>query len=240
MIEAKVLDESFSSEFDRVVSHPIQSWAWGTFKESLGCKVERLGVFQDGKLIDGFQVVFSKIPKLPFTVGYAGKCNLKHKELFPLLKTVAKKHAALFIKTEPNEWTTANDNSSSSEVFQERKAFFLKHGGREGKALFTRYDFHLDISGTEEELMESFHSKTRYNTKLAERKGVTVMENTTASGMKDYIALMHETTKRQGFYNHNEAYFLKLLEVFPKGQICLMQAHYKDRKSTRLNSSHLA
>ena len=232
VIEAKVLDKSVSSEFDRVVSHPIQSWAWGDFKESLGCKVERLGIFEDGKLVDGFQVVFSKLPKLPLTVGYAGKCNLKHAELFPLLKEVARKHHAIFIKTEPNEWVTVSGEPSNDTVFQERRSFFLKHGARIGKSFFTRYDFHLDISGSEDELLESFHSKTRYNTKLAERKGVTVSENTTIEGMKDYVRLMYETTARQGFYNHNEAYFLKLLEIFPKEHICLMQAKYQEKVLT--------
>lgn len=230
MIEVKILDETFIAEYDLIASHPIQSWAWGEFKKSFGAKVERLGVFENNKLIDGIQIVFSKLPKVNLTVGYAGRCSIKYKELIYAMKEVAKKHNAIFIKTEPNVFRNVDIETGlaeNDEKFKKLKNFLLESGGKQGKALFTVHDFHLDLQPSEEVLMKSFHSKTRYNTRLAERKGVTVLENSTKEGMKNYVRLMEETTARQGFFNHNETYFLKLLEYFPKDRITILEAHYE-------------
>lgn len=235
MLEAKVLDSSFKNEYDAIVQHPIQSWAWGEFKRFFGAEVERIGVFEDGKLIDAFQVVFSKIPKLKMTVGYSGKCSLQYKNIFPLLQKMAKKHNAIFIKTEPNVFRNVdleNGEAETNESFTNTKLLLQENKAKKGKSLFTRYDFHLNLKPDEQELMKSFHSKTRYNTRLAARKGVTVVENTSFEGMQNYIRLMSETTARQGFYNHNETYFLELLEFFPKDQIVILEAHYEKKVLT--------
>lgn len=232
MLEAKVLDSSFESEYDTIVHHPIQSWAWGEFKRFFGAEVERVGVFEDGKMVDAFQVVFSKLPKLSLTVGYAGKCSLKYVEVFPILKDIAKKHNAIFIKTEPNVFRNVDietGNVEDNETFNHTKFFLQENGAKLGKPLFTQYDFHLNLQHSEDELMANFHSKTRYNTRLANRKGVTVIENTSVEGMKNYVRLMEETTARQGFYNHNETYFLKLFDFFPKNRIAILEAHYEKK-----------
>lgn len=231
MIEAKILDSSFADEYDSLVRHPMQSWAWGDFKKCFGAEVERLGVFEDNKLIDCMQVVFSKLPKVNLTVGYSGKCSLKYKELIPAMKKAAQKHKAIFIKTEPNVFRKVNIETAVHEdnaEFKKQKKFLTENGGVQGKPLFTQYDFHLDLEPSEDFLMKNFHSKTRYNTRLAKRRGVKVIENPTTKGMENYIRLMKETTARQGFFNHNEAYFLKLMECFPKDRITILEAHYKE------------
>lgn len=232
VIEVKILDDKFIEEYDLIAGHPIQSWAWGDFKKSFGAKVERLGVFKNNKLIDGIQIVFSKLPKVNMTVGYAGRCSLKYKELIPTMKEIAKKHKAIFIKTEPNVFRNVDIETGvteNNEQFENLKKFLLENGGISGKSLFTVYDFHLDLQPSEETLMKNFHSKTRYNTRLAKRRGVKVLPNPTKEGMKNYIRLMKETTARQGFFNHNETYFLRLLEYFPEDRITVLEAHYEEQ-----------
>ena len=61
MKETKFLTDEYKEEFDKLVSHPIQSWVWGDFKESMGAVPERIGFFEDGKLKSGIQIIFSKI-----------------------------------------------------------------------------------------------------------------------------------------------------------------------------------
>ena len=73
MKETKFLTDEYKDEFDKLVSHPIQSWVWGDFKESMGAVTERIGFFEDGKLKSGIQIIFSKIPKTNYTVGIASK-----------------------------------------------------------------------------------------------------------------------------------------------------------------------
>lgn len=232
MLEVRVLDDHDKAEYEKIVQHPIQSWKWGEFKKYFNCEVERIGVFENGTMIDALQIVFSKVPKLGLTVGYAGKVSLRYRQIFPLLEELAKKHHAIFIKTEANVFRRVNTETGEAEnndAFTQSQKFLLENGARSGKALFTHYDFHLNLSPSEDELMQSFHSKTRYNTRLAERKGVQVVENRSLEGMKNYVRLMQETTARQGFYNHNEAYFLKLLEYFPEENMTILEAHYEEK-----------
>jgi len=54
--------------------------------------------------------------------------------------------------------------------------------------------------------MKSFHSKTRYNIRLSERKGVSVVEDNSDKAFERYLELTRETVERQGFYAHTERY----------------------------------
>ena len=54
--------------------------------------------------------------------------------------------------------------------------------------------------------MKSFSSKTRYNIRLAGKKGVTVKEDNSDKAFERYLELTSETVSRQGFYAHTEKY----------------------------------
>jgi lipid II:glycine glycyltransferase (peptidoglycan interpeptide bridge formation enzyme) len=67
-------------------------------------------------------------------------------------------------------------------------------------------------------------SKTRYNIRLAERKGVTVRPGGVADAAAFY-ALMEETGERDSFGVHSLAYFRRALELFlPVNQAALLLA----------------
>ena len=252
MKETKFLTAEYREEFDSLVSHPIQSWIWGDFKENMGAIPERIGFFEDGKLKSGIQIIFSKIPKTNYTVGIASKTLMPEFEHIEALKEAAKKHRAVFIKVEPDVFSpvqkdksledasseTASLEAASSEAgfleepIEDKKKFLLKNGAKNGKPFFEKYNFILDIDRTEEELLSSFHSKTRYNIRLAEKKGVSIIDKSTEEGMEDYIRLMEETTKRQGFFNHNGEYFRRMFKIFPKDTLRIFEAVYKEEVLT--------
>jgi len=252
MKETKFLTAEYREEFDSLVSHPIQSWIWGDFKENMGAVPERIGFFEDGKLKSGIQIIFSKIPKTNYTVGIASKTLMPEFKHIEALKEAAKKHRAVFIKVEPDVFSpvqkdksledasseTASLEAALSEVgfleepIEDKKKFLLKNGAKNGKPFFEKYNFILDIDRTEEELLSSFHSKTRYNIRLAEKKGVSIIDKSTEEGMEDYIRLMEETTKRQGFFNHNGEYFRQMFKIFPKDSLRIFEAVYKEEVLT--------
>ncbi len=229
MLEARILDEKYKVEFNKIVRHPLQSWFWGEFKKNMACTVERIGLFENDKLIDGIQIVFSKLPKSKYTVGYSAKSSLPRSEEFALLQDLAKKHNAIFIKFEPNCFTPIDKVEKIQEYDKALLDLGLCHGK---KSIFKKDDFHLDIDRTEDELMASFHSKTRYNIRLATRKGVTIVDNTCEEGMENYIKLMEETTKRQKFFNHNAKFFRELYKAFPEENLRIFEAHYQDKVLT--------
>lgn len=65
------LDEE--EAYEKLVLHPLQSKAWGDFRESTGVLVERLIGFDENSMVSQMQVTFHPIPKLPYMVGYYPK-----------------------------------------------------------------------------------------------------------------------------------------------------------------------
>jgi len=98
----KPISASQEKNFDRLATHPLQSWAWGEFRKKMGQKVERFGIFENQKIVGSLQVFFHQIPHLPYTIGYFPKGPMPTKEIINSLKKIGKKHRAIFIKIEPN------------------------------------------------------------------------------------------------------------------------------------------
>ena len=74
-----------------------------------------------------------------------------------------------------------------------------------------RHTLILDIRQGAEEILSKMHQKTRYNLRLAEKKGVTVaIEN---NAIKDFANLMALTESRQNIAMQSTSYFKKLLAM---------------------------
>ena len=82
--------------------------------------------------------------------------------------------------------------------------------------LFTKYTFVLDLTKSEEELLKNMSQKTRYNIRVAERKGVKVSEDNSDRTFEEYLKLTRETTSRQNFYAHSEKYHRLMWETLEK------------------------
>ncbi|MCL2276887.1 MAG: peptidoglycan bridge formation glycyltransferase FemA/FemB family protein [Treponema sp.] len=227
----KSIDENEKEIYDSAVSHPLQSFAWGEFKKAMGQNVERICLF-DGNADEpasAFQISFHKIPFAGGTVGYLPKGRMADTEQIKALKEIAKKQKAVFIKLEPNVYA---DAGSADDVFSGEKKFLLRNGAVLGKNLFTEYNFHLDLTPSLDDLFAGFKSKTRYNTRLAEKKGVKIIEESTESGMETYIRLMLETTSRQKFFSHTPEYYRIMWNVIGKQENSMMRifhAMYQDK-----------
>ncbi len=194
--------------FNQVANHPLQSYEWGEFRKKTGVQVERLGLFVGGTLAGIMQVTFHKVPFLNRFVGYYPKGFAPDEDQMAALDHLAKKYNAIYIKMEPNVKKPLEQNKEENPSVK----FLSKFQTEEGRALFTRYTFELDLTSSEEELANKQSSKTRYNVKLASKKGVKIVEDTTEQGLEDYLRILEETTKRQGFYAHTPDYFRKLWE----------------------------
>lgn len=215
-MQIREVQASEKNAFNAVVTHPLQSFEWGEFREKTGLEVIRLGLF-DGKTLNaGFQITLHPIPKLNYKIGYLPKCILPNLQVLQALKEVGKLNNCLFIKIEPNA--------------KAGKDILLKNGCIYGRPLFTKYTFQLDLTQSEEILLAKMKPKTRYNLRLAQRKGVTITNNDSNASFEDYLKLTMETTKRQKFYAHDEKYHRNLFQVLkPTGMVHLLQACYQNR-----------
>lgn len=73
----------------------------------------------------------------------------------------------------------------------------------------------LNLEPTEEELLAGMHKKTRYNIRLAEKKGVTIHRRTGKDALKTlplWYELYRETGRRDGISLHPESYYRRLFE----------------------------
>lgn len=211
--------EDYFPEFNNFVTHPLQSWQWGEFRKKTGIEVFRFGQFQKNKLQNVYQLTLHKIPKVSFFIGYVPKSALPSYELLSFIQNFFKNKNVIFIKFEPNVERIKNKNL----VIGKYKLL------ESTRPLFTKYTFQIDLTKSEDELSEQMKSKTRYNVRLAQRKGVTVREDNSKESFETYLKLQKETTKRQKFYAHDEKYHRLLWETLHPVKIAyLLNAYYNN------------
>ncbi len=76
----------------------------------------------------------------------------------------------------------------------------------------------VDLSLPEEERFARMHSKTRYNIRLAAKKGVTIRNDASSAGVDAFLGLLRSTAGRQEFSLHPDAYYRTLLaQLAPSG-----------------------
>ena len=87
----------------------------------------------------------------------------------------------------------------------------------------------LNLKQTEDELLGQFHSKTRYNIRLAEKRGVSVREGT-EKDLQTFLDLTRETGERDGFVPQNIGYLADTYNILAKtGLARLRLAEYEGR-----------
>ncbi len=199
------ITEKQKDEYNKLISHPLQAYEWGEFRKKTGVVVVRKGIQDNGKLKTVFTVTIHPIPKTPYTIGYLPKGDFPTKELLQSLKEIGRGYKCIFIQLEPN-------SISKNELISKIKSLGLPPSHH---PLFTKYTFTLDLTKDEETLRAQMHQKTRYNIKIAQKKGVEVQEDNSQKAFREYLKLTDETTKRQKFYAHTHKYHTLQWETLP-------------------------
>jgi len=189
----KITNKNQKSAFNKASTHPLQSWEWGEFRKASGNEIVR---FPFG------QMTLHPIPLTKFKVGAFIKGPIPTPKILKELRDFGKKNNLIFIKLEPNFAKASLGTTQFDSLIKLLKS----NGAVRGKTLFTPTSFWIDLTKNEDELLKSFSSKTRYNIRLAERRGVKVAEDNSDKAFEEYIKLTKETVERQGFYAHTEKY----------------------------------
>ncbi len=213
------LSEKDRASYDKLAGHIIQSWEWGDFRKKTGVDVVRIGHFDGRKLILAYQLTFHPVPILGQTIGYFPKGPMPNKLMVDSLSFIAKKKKAAFVKIEPDV------EIENLKLKMENLALI-----KSKKSLFTKYNFLLDLTKSEEEILADMHQKTRYNIKVAHKKGVDVYESIDDKDFEIYLKLYFETTKRQKYFGHTPEYHRLAWETLkPVGMARVLIAKY-DKK----------
>ncbi len=154
--------------------HIYQSHAWGEFKRTLGWEPIRLVLERDGEVAGVGQFLAYNTAPIPGTLWYCTKGpwlpwddGEAVRAFFEEVRAIAKRRGAHTVKIEP-------------EVPEKRmdvKELLGDIGFRQARwDLNQKSTLVVDLTPPEEELLARMKSKTRYNVRLAARKGVEVVE----------------------------------------------------------------
>ena len=200
----------------------LQGFEWGEFQKRLSKKVWRFEIREKNKTIAGAQVIKEKFPLnksylyIPFGPCFDSKLLLKGKKevlnlILKELEKVAKKEKAIFLRVEPVSPLPKNPAEVKSQ-----------------KRIQPQKTLILNLKKTEKEIFSSFHPKTRYNLRLAERRGVIIKiknQNNCSTGVASqqakiknedfdgFYKLIQKTAKRDKFKPYSKEYYKKFLEI---------------------------
>jgi len=213
---------SFAEESPQ--SHVLQSSQWGQLKERFGWQVARVAIEDQGQWLAGTQVLSRSLG--PKTIAYVPKGPITDwadaeatQALLEALHRLCRQRRAILLKIEPD---LADDPTLAQKL--------TTLGFRPSpQTIQPQCTILLDLTPASEDILARMKSKTRYNIRLAARKGVTVREGT-AEDLPDFYRLMQTTGERDGFGIHSESYYETAYQLFvPQGFAKLFLATFEDR-----------
>ena len=195
-------------------AHLLQTGEWGELKSAFGWKPVRV---ISGNV--GVQILFRKLP-LGFTVGYIPKAVISDQsesdQFWKEVDSVCKQRRAIFLKLEPDQWT-----DSPLPVGEGLGVRESRHNIQPPRTII------IDIKNSEDDILAKMKQKTRYNIRLAEKKGVTVRA---WDDIDSFHKMMLVTGGRDGFGIHSLEYYKRAYELLqPKGLGEILVAEYEGK-----------
>ena len=193
-------------------AHILQSGAWGELKSSFGWDAVRVKAGEHSA-----QILFRKLP-LGYTIAYLPKPIPKifgeNTALGDEVDRICLERKAIFLKVGPDAWEEKDDHLSLT-------------GWRIGDPIQPPRTIVVDLRGTEDEILARMKQKTRYNIRLAGRKGVTVRAWDDIDAFNEMIQI---TGGRDGFGVHSREYYQRAYDLFqPGGSAELLVAEYEGK-----------
>jgi len=216
-----LLDESRRDEwndFVRASAHPsvMQSWEWGRLKSATGWRPMVIVLEDDGLIAAGALVLERPLPRVGRGLLYAPRGPILDWDEPALLgrwleqvRGVARERGAIALKIDP----CVNSERTDVVAALEGEGFrFVGDDDPDLGGTQPRYVMKTDLTPEPEELLASFHSKWRYNIRLAGRKGVTVREGTRAD-LPEFYRILEVTAERDEFRVRGVDYYEALHDI---------------------------
>jgi peptidoglycan pentaglycine glycine transferase (the first glycine) len=210
-----------------VANHPsghlLQSWAWGELKARFGWRVVRLALVEDGKILSGAQVLFRPVSPL-FSLAYVPKGPLvdwiddvQVNTLLAGLRRLCHSQQSVFLKIEPN----ASDDAVLRDTISQKDCVVSQFTVQPPRTIV------VDVTPAEEAILAAMKQKTRYNIRVALRKGVTVRTGI-GDDLPTFFRLMQTTGQRDHFGVHGLDYFRTMFELFAPERAALLLAEVQE------------
>mgnify|MGYP001048111846 CR=1 FL=1 len=203
-------------DWDRFVAerpngHVLQTSPWGTLKAQFGWSDTRVALTRGDQIVAGAQVLFRRLPAGIGTLAYVPKgpvVDWASKEesarLMAALDRAARAQGTIALSVEPNQ---------PDDASQRRTLRSLGFRPAPFGAVQPRRTLVIDITPKEDDILMAMKSKTRYNIRLAGRKGVTIREGG-ADDVSTFNELLAATAERADFGVHPPAYYEAAYRLF--------------------------
>ncbi|MCX6738413.1 MAG: peptidoglycan bridge formation glycyltransferase FemA/FemB family protein [Candidatus Parcubacteria bacterium] len=222
-------DKTESRDWNRFLSENngsfLQSFEWGEFEHSLGKNIWRIRIKEGEKIVSQSLIIEEIFPLKKKTCLYIPFGPVLNLGLMPdeqqetigvildQVKIIAKKQGSVFLKIEPN----------TELIFPKNSVITVPN-----KRIQPQRTLILNLLESEQEIFENFSSKTRYNIRLAEKKGVRIKFE--EKYHKEFYRLIKGTSERDNFTPFREEHYKKLFDVSSddfKVKLCL--AEYENK-----------
>ena len=214
-------------------AHILQTRQWGELKSKYGW--ETVHVIARSSAVEqaeqsGAQILFKSLP-LGFCIGYIPKGPVGQKEsrenglawqaLWLEIDSICRDRRAIFLKVEPDLLepdVVADESANASSRLVPAGFRVSKHSIQPPRTIL------IDIGDEEGGILGRMKQKTRYNIRLAQKKGIVV---STSADLDTFHRLMRNTGQRDQFPVHSLAYYQAAYEIFHRiGQCELFQAEF--------------
>lgn len=223
--------------------HFLQTYEWGQVKEKYGWQPIYLVWDKDGKMkeertnlssfIFPVQAACLVLKRTILNRGFAARLSVLYAPKGPLmdwnneplrtrvlndLQSFAKKQGAIFLKLDPDVVLGRGVPDSEGDVPENSGQVVMSELKRRGwvyssDQIQLRNSVLVDLTAAEDEILMRMKPKTRYNVRLAGKKGVTVRVGTEGD-LSALYKMYAETSVRDGFVIRSEDYYLTVWKLF--------------------------
>ena len=210
--------------------HLLQTWEWGQVKSAYGWQAYHKVWEETGQVVAAAMVLERTInlggmaarlrmhytPKGPLLIDWSD-VGLRQRVIADLEK-FSRQRGAFLLKLDPDLPVGVGEPGAEGApegLIGESLIAELKAGGWHfsDEQVQFRNTVLIDLTRSEEDLLAAMKQKTRYNIRLAGRKGVTVRRGTTED-FKPLYQMYAETAVRDGFAIRGEDYYLTVWQTF--------------------------
>ncbi len=195
-----IADESKWNEFWLAHSPQalFQNWQWGEVEKKSGTTLERYGIYSASKLFGIAQVLIVRAKRGTYLHIRQGPILQEYspevlRECISLFSTIAKKERALFIRISP----MVSDSTEQRNIFKEVGLVSAPIHEVDAERCWV-----LDITKTEEELLQGMRKTTRYEVRRGLKMDIEITQSTNSKDVSKFTELYEETSKRHGFVSH--------------------------------------
>lgn len=216
--------------------HVLQTWEWGEVKKINGWEpTHKIWRDANGKPVAAAQILFRSISvrgvRIPIRVMYIPRGPLLRdwydqqlrKTVFADLLSLGKQHKAIFIKIDPEVEYGRGVPGLEGQIDIPQTEKLVNELTTAGwiisqEQIQFKNTVSLDLRPSLDDLLARMKQKSRYNVRLATRRGVSVR-----IGTSDDLNLLYqmyaETSLRDGFTIRNKYYYHTLWQKFMDAQI---------------------